>query len=66
MALFPCPECDKQISEKALSCTNCGAPIFSKKDLTKLSWSQNLNLFIARAIYACAFIILCLLILKFL
>ncbi|MBT5551698.1 MAG: zinc-ribbon domain-containing protein [Nitrospina sp.] len=26
MALISCPECGKQISEKALSCINCGLP----------------------------------------
>lgn len=27
MAMFSCPECTKQISDKALSCPNCGVPI---------------------------------------
>ncbi len=27
MALINCPECDKQISDKAISCPNCGVPI---------------------------------------
>lgn len=27
MALINCPECDKQISDKASACINCGHPI---------------------------------------
>lgn len=27
MALILCPECGKQVSDKAASCPNCGAPI---------------------------------------
>lgn len=27
MALINCPECGKEISDKALSCPNCGVPI---------------------------------------
>ncbi len=27
MALIKCPECGKEISDKAVSCTNCGCPI---------------------------------------
>lgn len=27
MALIPCPECDKQISDKAKACPNCGFPV---------------------------------------
>jgi uncharacterized membrane protein YvbJ len=27
MALRPCAECGKEVSEKAASCPNCGAPI---------------------------------------
>ncbi len=27
MALINCNECDKQVSDKALSCPNCGAPV---------------------------------------
>ena len=29
MALILCPECDKEISDKAASCPGCGAPISS-------------------------------------
>lgn len=31
MALINCPECGKEISDKATSCPNCGAPIGNKK-----------------------------------
>ena len=27
MALFTCPECGKQVSDKAEMCPNCGCPI---------------------------------------
>ena len=27
MALINCPECEKQVSDKAVSCPNCGYPI---------------------------------------
>ncbi len=27
MALFNCPECDKEISDKAVSCSHCGCPV---------------------------------------
>lgn len=31
MALINCPECGKEISDKAASCPNCGTPIGNKK-----------------------------------
>lgn len=31
MALIKCPECGKEISDKALNCPNCGTPIGNKK-----------------------------------
>lgn len=30
MALIDCPECRKQISDKAITCPNCGCPIVQK------------------------------------
>ena len=27
MALFPCPECQSEISDKAVSCPHCGSPV---------------------------------------
>ena len=32
MALIKCEDCGKDVSDKAASCPNCGAPIASKKD----------------------------------
>lgn len=32
MALIKCPECGKDISDKATTCPNCGCPIFQKTD----------------------------------
>ena len=34
MALIPCSECGKQVSEKAASCPNCGAPITGAASLS--------------------------------
>ncbi len=36
MALISCPECAKEISEKAPSCPNCGVPISSAKNNSPL------------------------------
>lgn len=33
MALTNCPECGKEVSDKAQSCPNCGAPIRGEKSL---------------------------------
>ncbi len=32
MAMINCPECGKQISDKAAACPNCGCPIATMKD----------------------------------
>ena len=37
MALIKCEECDKQVSDKAQSCPNCGAPIVVSKPSALLS-----------------------------
>lgn len=37
MALFKCPECEKEISDKATTCPHCGFP------LKELSTSSNTN-----------------------
>jgi hypothetical protein len=34
MALIECPECHKQVSEKAASCPNCGAPVTAVTEIT--------------------------------
>ena len=33
MALILCPDCEREISEHALKCLDCGAPIASAEDL---------------------------------
>lgn len=33
MALITCPECGKEISDKAQTCPNCGAPINVQKEV---------------------------------
>ena len=35
MALIKCPECGKQVSSKAPTCPNCGAPIDSSYSKVK-------------------------------
>ena len=35
MALITCPECGKQVSDKANSCPNCGYPLTKKVDTVK-------------------------------
>lgn len=32
MALIPCSECGKEISDKAKSCPNCGAPVAASQE----------------------------------
>jgi|JFJP01.1.fsa_nt_gi uncharacterized membrane protein YvbJ len=34
MAIISCPECSKDISDKALSCPNCGNPIKANQNKT--------------------------------
>jgi hypothetical protein len=41
MALINCPECGARISDKALSCPNCGHPMIAEKK--KGSW-QPMNI----------------------
>lgn len=38
MALINCPECNKQISDKATACPNCGYPI-NEKQLSELKYN---------------------------
>lgn len=37
MALINCPECKKEVSDKALSCPNCGCPIVTQELSTSTS-----------------------------
>ena len=40
MALIKCPECGKEISDKAAACINCGCPVSAMKtDSTKAAAS---------------------------
>jgi hypothetical protein len=32
MALIPCPECDQQVSDRAVWCPHCGFPVASEID----------------------------------
>lgn len=41
MALIKCPECNKQISDKATSCPHCGFPMLQIKNDNKLDNSFN-------------------------
>lgn len=40
MALIKCPECGKEISDKAQSCPNCGYPIPKQENEEWQSWSE--------------------------
>lgn len=42
MALMVCPECGKMISDIAISCPNCGAPLLFGKPKPKKSYCQYL------------------------
>lgn len=41
MALIKCPECGKQISDKAASCPNCGCPIANAPTSIKIRCLSN-------------------------
>ena len=43
MALFKCPECGHQVSDKASSCPNCGCPIEIIKNQSNVDNNQNNN-----------------------
>ena len=36
MALIKCPECGKEISDKAPACIHCGCPLSTKKECVKI------------------------------
>lgn len=44
MALISCPECNNQVSDKAISCPNCGYPISPIKQISKKSKSKRMKL----------------------
>lgn len=41
MALIKCPECGKEVSNKALACIHCGYPLEAKKESTATYQEQN-------------------------
>lgn len=43
MAMIKCPECGKEVSDKAKNCPNCGSPIDTKIYCPKCG-STNVNL----------------------
>ena len=43
MALINCPECNKQISDKAAACPNCGCPISIDNDKAGILKCQERN-----------------------
>lgn len=65
MALLKCPECGKQISDKAVSCPNCGCPIIfngensDKKSTNKTQKNQpqNLKKWVSLGVVAIAIIV---------
>ena len=44
MALITCPECGKEISDKAKACPFCGYPIEAEEKTTETSIEQQINL----------------------
>ena len=43
MALINCPECGKEVSDKAPSCINCGLPLLTSSPSEKSSPSANVE-----------------------
>lgn len=41
MALIKCPECGKEISDKAAACPNCGCPIHAETPMKKVGIGEN-------------------------
>ncbi len=50
MALIKCKECDKDVSEKAENCPNCGVAIKERKNQWPLAIASGVILFIIVAI----------------
>lgn len=46
MALIKCPECNKEISDKAVNCPNCGYPICTESNKVVPSESETENVII--------------------
>lgn len=50
MALIKCPECGREISDKAASCPNCGVPIYISANELKQGGSSSKELYTIRII----------------
>lgn len=49
MAIIKCPECGKEISDKATSCPNCGFPLIKgqpKKEKTKRIYCRDKRFYV--------------------
>ena len=46
MALIKCKECGKKISDKAINCPNCGAPINKNEFSQELSVAKRVAIFV--------------------
>lgn len=44
MALITCPECGKEISDKAKTCPNCGAPVEAKAEIPEIEVQSKPNI----------------------
>jgi hypothetical protein len=40
MALIACPECGKEVADKAPTCPNCGVPIFRESKVVVVGYTQ--------------------------
>lgn len=54
MALIKCPECGKEISDKALTCPNCGTPINMQCEIPVVFQRQKV---LKGAIVTCEFLV---------
>lgn len=60
MVLMKCPECGKEISDKATSCPNCGCPITDVNISNRNNPSNSkANLFFVLAIITCVIWVIC-------
>lgn len=46
MALIKCSECGKEISDKAKTCPNCGAPVQSNDLKQEVSWGKAIGIIV--------------------
>ena len=52
MALIPCYECEREISDKAPACPHCGAPKEERSPEPVATKDERFNLFVAIAVGA--------------